>query len=112
MRKLEKEYQVPIKIVISDKQKNIVNAVKEFNSEIHHIYCQYHFLNHIMERIISKDNHMAIQLKKAIRNLSIVVNLPKAYLNSRNKDINEHYAIFAPLAEELLNSIAVKGRKM
>ena len=111
MRTLEKEFQVPIKVVISDKQKNIVNAVKEFNPELPHIYCQYHFLNHIMEPIISKDSHIATQLKKTIRNLSLVVNLPKAYLSPRNKEYNSHYATFAPLAEELLNAIAVRGRK-
>lgn len=51
LKDLEKKFKVPIKAVISDKQKNIVNAVREFNPEIPHIFCQYHFLNHIMEPI-------------------------------------------------------------
>jgi hypothetical protein len=110
-RELEKQFGVPIKAVISDKQKNIVNAVKEFKPEIPHIYCQYHFLNHIMEPIQVKDSHIATQIKKTIRNLSIIVNLPKAYLNHNNPSYNNHYALFAPLAEELLNLIAVRGRK-
>lgn len=111
LREIEQKFQVPILAVISDKQKNIVNAVKEFNPEIPHVFCQFHFLNHIMEPILAKDSYIATQMKSMVRSLSIVVNLTKGYLSPLNSEYNAHYANFAPLAEELLNSIAVKGRK-
>jgi len=108
---LEKKFGVPIKAVISDKQKNIVNAVKDFNPHIPHIYCQYHFLNHVMEPIQAKDSHIATQLRKSIRASSIIVNLPYGRLNKKKPEYNEFYNIFEPLAEELLSAIAVTGRK-
>jgi hypothetical protein len=111
MKLIEEKYGVPIKAVISDKQKNIVNAVKKFNPEIPHAFCQYHFLNHIMEPIDAKDSHLAAQLKKEIRKSSIIVNLHKGTLNPDDPEYNSHYLIFAPLAEELLNAISVKRKR-
>lgn len=111
LKDLEEKFGVPIKAVISDKQKNIVNAVKEFNPSIPHVYCQYHFLNHIMEPIQAKDSHIATQLRKEIRKFSIVANLSKGYLSTSNNAYNKLYEVLAPLAEELLNAISVSGRK-
>lgn len=111
MKEIQNKYKVPIKAVISDKQKNIVNAVRQFNPEIPHAYCQYHFLNHIMDPIIAKDSHLATQLKKEIRKYAIIVNQYKGTLNSNNPEFNPHYKIFDPLAEELLNAISVKRRR-
>jgi len=108
---IEVEYGVPIKAVISDKQKNIVNGVQKFNPEIPHGFCQYHFLNHIMEPIRAKDSNIATQVRKTIRSLSIVKNLAKSQLNPTDSEFNPLYLTLAPLAEELLNSIAVVGRK-
>ncbi|MHA1583875.1 MAG: hypothetical protein ACTSWL_01350 [Promethearchaeota archaeon] len=111
MKKIQSKYKVPIRAVISDKQKNIVNAVKQFNPEIPHAYCQYHFLNHIMEPIVAKDSHIATQLKKEIRKYAIIVNQYKGTLNSNNPEFNPHYKIFYPLAEEFLNAISVKRKR-
>lgn len=110
-KNLEKKFGVPITAVISDKQKNIVNAVKRFNPEVPHVYCQYHFLNHIMGPIQAKDSHIATQIRKHIRMLSIITNLTLGYLNIDNSDFNQLYLDFAPLAEELLNAISVSGKK-
>ncbi len=111
MKMIQDKYKVPIKAVISDKQKNIVNAVKDFNPEIPHAFCQYHFLNHIMEPIVAKDSHLTMQLKKEIRKSSIIVNHYKGTLNSTNPEFNQLYEVFSPLAEELLNAISVKQKR-
>jgi len=102
LRKVEVLYGVPIVAIISDKQKNIVNAVKSFNPKIPHVYCQYHFLNHIADPIASKDSHLKTVLKKAIRALSIVV-------NSNSADSNDLYKLFLPLSEELRCAISTRG---
>ena len=99
LKDLELKFGVPIKAVISDKQKNIVNAVKQFNAEIPHAFCQYHFLNHVMEPIQAKNSHLATQLKKRVRNFSIIVNRYKSQLDPKNSEYNSLYSIFSPLAE-------------
>lgn len=99
---IEDLYGVPIVAAISDKQKNIVNAVKAFKPSIPHAYCQYHFLNHIAEPIASKDSRLKTVLKKAVRQLSIVV-------NSRYADSNELYKLFLPISEELKCAISTRG---
>jgi len=102
LKKVEDLYGVPIVAIISDKQKNIVNAVKSFNPKIPHAYCQYHFLNHIADPIASKDSHLKTVLKKAIRALSIVV-------NSNSADSNDLYKLFLPISEELRCAISTRG---
>ena len=111
MSEIQEKYGVPIEAVISDKQKNIVNAVKQFNSEIPHAFCQYHFLSHIMGPVQSKDSHLATQLKKKVRSLSVIAKQPLGQLNKRNPEYNPLYDILSPLAEELLGAIAVSGKK-
>ncbi|MHA1783873.1 MAG: hypothetical protein ACTSVE_01615 [Candidatus Helarchaeota archaeon] len=71
-RRIESFYGVPIVAVIPDKQKNIVNAIKTYDSNIPHVYCQYHFLKHVVEPIASKDSHLKTQPKKAVKELSIM----------------------------------------
>lgn len=99
---IERIYGVPIVAVISDKQKNIVNAVKSFKPEMPHVYCQFHFLNHIIEPIASKDSHLKTILKKAVRAFSIVA-------NSKFADSNDLYKLFLPISEELKCAIATHG---
>jgi hypothetical protein len=101
-RQIEELYGVPIIAVISDKQKNIVNAVKQFKPNLPHAYCQYHFLNHIVEPIIAKDSHLRKTLRKAVRNLSIVQ-------NRKLTDSNPLYELFYPISEELQCAIATRG---
>ncbi|MBA7506447.1 hypothetical protein ES706_05138 [subsurface metagenome] len=101
-QELESLYGVPIVAVISDKQKNIVNAVKRFNPKIPHAFCQYHFLAHIVEPIASKDSHLKKSLRKSIRGLSIVQ-------NSKSASSNKLYEIFLPISEELKCAIATRG---
>jgi len=99
---IERIYGVPIVAVISDKQKNIVNAVKYFRPEIPHAYCHYHFLNHVVEPIASKDSHLKKTLRKAVKKLSIVQN--------RNQtDSNPLYKLFYPLSEELKCATSTRG---
>jgi len=102
LEEVEEIYAVPIVAVISDKQKNIVNAVKRFKPEIPHVYCQFHFLNHIIEPIASKDSHLKKILKKAVRAFSIVV-------NSNQADSNDLYKLFLPISEELKCAISTRG---
>lgn len=111
MAEIEKKYKVPITAVISDKQKNIVNAVKQFNPNIPHAFCQYHFLSHIAEPIRVKDSHLATNLRKEIGRLSIIKNQSKGSLDPSNPGFNSLYHILNPLAEELQCAVAVKGRK-
>ena len=99
---IEEMYGVAITAVVSDKQKNIVNAVKNFNPELPHIYCQYHYLNHMAEPIASKDSHLKTVLKKAVRAFSIVV-------NSKHANSNDLYKLFLPISEELKCAISTRG---
>ncbi|KKM76592.1 hypothetical protein LCGC14_1378590 [marine sediment metagenome] len=101
-RQIEESYRVPIIAVISDKQKNIVNAVKQFNPDLPHGYCQYHFLNHVVGPIASKDSHLKKTLRKAVKELSIVQ-------NCKLKDSNPLYKLFYPISEELKCAVATKG---
>jgi len=101
---IERLYCVPIVSVISDKQKNIVNAVKKFKPAIPHAFCHYHFLNHVLEPITAKDRQLKRFLRKSIRKLSIMQ-------NSRNAAINDLYDLFLPVSEELKCAIAVKGNR-
>ncbi len=104
LKEIERQYGVPIAAVISDKQRNIVNAVKSFNPEIPHAFCHYHFLKHVAEPIASKDSHLKTTLKKAVRQFSIVMNKNQA-------DSNELYRIFLPVSEELKCAISTKGNR-
>ena len=101
-REIEKLYNVSIVAFISDKQRNIVNGVKQFKPDIPHAYCQYHFLNHITQPIASKDSHLKKILRKSIIQLSIVQ-------NSKHADSNELYKLFRPISEELKCAISTYG---
>jgi hypothetical protein len=101
-REIEVLYGVSIVAIISDKQKNIVNSVKQFKPDIPHAYCQYHFLNHIVEPIVSKDSHLTKILRKSVKKLSIVQ-------NSKYSASNELYKVFRPISEELKCAISTRG---
>lgn len=103
-KEIEQLYQVPIVSIISDKQRNIVNAAKRFNPAIPHAFCHYHFLNHILEPITAKDRQLKKCLRRAVRQLSIVQ-------NSRIADLNGLYSLFLPISEELKCALAVKGNR-
>lgn len=99
---VESLYEVSIVAVISDKQKNIVNAVKQFKPEIPHAYCHYHFLNHIVEPIAAKDSSLKKSLRKAVSKVSIVQNQKLA-------DSNPLYKLFYPISEELRCATSTRG---
>ncbi len=101
-QEIEMLYNVPIVAIISDKQKNIVNSVKQFKPDIPHAYCQYHFLKHVAEPIASKDSHLKKILRKSVKQLSIVI-------NSKHSDSNELYKLFRPISEELKCAISTRG---
>jgi len=103
-QRIEELYGVPIIAVISDKQKSILNAVKQFNPELPHGYCHYHFLNHVVELIISKDSHLRKELRKGVKQLSIVQNRNRA-------DSNPLYRLFYPISEELKSAVATRGAR-
>lgn len=107
-KEIEKVYGVPIKAVISDKQRSIVNAVKEFNPKIPHVFCQYHFLHHVREPIAAKDSHLLTMIRSKIKVLSIVQKRPTSdtgTINSNSPVSN----IFAPIAQELLCAVEARG---
>jgi len=104
LKEVEALYGAPIEAVISDKQKNIVNAVKMFRPEIPHAYCQYHFLNHVIEPVAAKDSHLRKELKKAVKKFSIVA-------NSSQAGSNNLYRLFLPISEELRCAISTKGER-
>jgi len=101
---IESLYGVFIVAVISDKQKNIVNAVKQFNPEIPHAYCHYHFLNHIVKPIAAKDSFLKKSLRKAVSNISIVK-------NQKYAESNPLYELFHPISEELRCATSTRGDK-
>jgi hypothetical protein len=105
---IEKEYGVPIKGFISDKQDNIVKSVRLFNPTIPHAYCQYHFLGHVAEPIAAKDSYLLKNLRSAVREFSLVKNHVATDIEPVEAccKVND---IFAPVVEELLCAIATKG---
>jgi FtsZ-binding cell division protein ZapB len=104
LEEVENLYGVPIVAVISDKQKSIVNAVKQFNPDIPHAYCQFHFLKHVVEPIATKDSFLKKSLRRVVSKLSIVQ-------NQKNAENNPLYALFMPISEELKCAIATRGDK-
>jgi hypothetical protein len=107
LNEIQQKYGVPIIAVISDKQRNIVNAVKEFNPKIPHAFCQYHFLSHIVEGIRAKDTHIRTQMGKKVKKIGIVLHKNKE--QNGNGSENSYYSVFSPLVEELLCAIKTKG---
>lgn len=108
---IENKFKVPIAAVISDKQPNIVNSVKKFNPTIPHVYCQYHFLNHIAAPINAKDSHLRTTLKKTVRSFSLVQNEPaesKDLVISKDSPVAE---IFLPVSKELKCAISARGNR-
>lgn len=108
---IEEKFGVPIAAVISDKQQNIVNSVKKFNPNIPHVYCQYHFLNHLSAPIDSKDSHLRTKLQKTVRSFSLVQNEPagdKAGVISKDSPVAE---VFSPVAKELKCAISASGNR-
>ena len=108
---IEKKFAVPIVAVISDKQPNIVNSVKNFKPTIPHVYYQYHFLNHITAPINAKDSHLRTMLKKTVRSFSLVQNEPtesKDLVISKDSPVAD---IFLPVAEELKCAISARGNQ-
>ena len=101
-QEIEVLYGVSIVAIISDKQKNIVNSVKQFKPDVPHAYCQYHFLNHVVEPIASKDSHLKKSLRKSVIKLSIIQ-------NSKKSDSNGLYKLFHPISEELKCVISTRG---
>nr|MDO8116587.1 hypothetical protein [Candidatus Sigynarchaeota archaeon] len=105
---IEKTYGIKIKGFISDKQKNIVKAVREFRQGSLHAFCQYHFLDHVAEPIAAKDSHLLTKLRSDIRDLSIV----NAHTVQDLKPVGSDSPvrdIFAPIVEELKCAIATSG---
>jgi len=107
-REIESRYEVPIVGVISDKQASIVKAVKEFNPSIPHAFCQYHFLDHVLEPITAKDSYLLKVLRSAVRSLSIVVNR-NAVTSPPAGSASRIYHVFKPIAEELLCAVSTRG---
>lgn len=105
---IENKYGVKITGVISDKQTNIVNSVREFNGEIPHGYCHFHFLKHIAEIISKKDSHLLTSLRSAVNDFSIMMSAKgeepaKITLNSTVSHV------FLPIVEELKCAMAASG---
>lgn len=107
-KEIEQDYGVPIKAVISDKQRNIVKAVRAFNPDMPHVYCQYHFLHHVREPIAAKDSHLLTTLRSVVKGLSIIKNrkiVSTSEINTKST-IGE---LFEPLAQELYCAISTRG---
>ncbi len=102
LKEVETLYGVPIIAVISDKQNNIVNAVKQFKPDIPHAFCQYHFLKHVSGPIVAKDSSLKKNLRKAVSKLSIIQ-------NQKHAEDNPLYKLFEPISEELRCAIASRG---
>lgn len=108
---IEEKFKVPITAVISDKQPNIVNSVKNFNSNIPHVYCQYHFLNHITAPINAKDSSLRTTLKKTVRSFSLVQNEPTGSKDPIISNESPVAEIFQPVTEELKCAISARSNQ-
>ena len=69
--KIETKYGVPIEAVVSDHQKSIIKAVKEFSPKIPHQFCHYHFLKNIHRTLDALDSHLHKKLSEMINQLYI-----------------------------------------
>jgi hypothetical protein len=108
---IEEKFGVPVVAVVSDKQPNIVNSVKLFNPNIPHVYCQYHFLNHIAAPINAKDSHLRTTLKKTIRSFSLVQNEPTEIKDIEVTKDSPVAEVFQPIVEELKCAISARGNQ-
>jgi hypothetical protein len=106
---IEDTFEVPIEAVISDKQRNIVNSVKAFNTEIPHVFCQFHFLGHIAKPIAAKDSHLLKSLRSKVKIFSLVASHNIELEHQEITKKSPVSLIFAPLVEELKCAIATYG---
>jgi hypothetical protein len=67
VRDLLKQFEVPIKGVISDGQETIGSAVAFVFSEVPYQLCQFHYLKDAIDPIYEADRHAKTQLKKHVR---------------------------------------------
>jgi hypothetical protein len=100
---IENKFNTPIVAVISDKQSNIVKATQLFRPSLIHVYCQFHFLNHIVSPVASKDSHLSTELREKIRKFSLL----QGDLSQKKPD--SVHSLFSPIREELLCAIATTG---
>ena len=110
-QEIEEKFGVSIAAVISDKQKNILNSVKMLNPDIPHVYCQYHFLNHVIAPIAAKDSHLQTTLQKKIRSLSLVQKEPVGENTEKITKKSPVAEIFSPITKELKCAIAARGNR-
>lgn len=61
------ELGLPVRVVLSDKQRGLVPAVAEVFSDAKHSFCQAHYLGNVAEPISAADEAMKIELCQGVR---------------------------------------------
>ncbi|MBD3230272.1 MAG: hypothetical protein GF329_18990 [Candidatus Lokiarchaeota archaeon] len=92
LKQIEEKYGVPIDAVISDKQANIVKAVREGLPGVPHQFCHFHFIKNLHRPIKTLDSHLHQELSSLINHLYIC-NIPahvSTFIHNKTKqDIRE-----------------------
>jgi hypothetical protein len=59
--------QLPVKAIMSDKQRALLPAVKQVFPDAWHGFCQFHYLNNAAEPVAEADEQMKIELRQSVR---------------------------------------------
>jgi len=110
-RIIEQKYGVPIIAVLSDHQKSIVKAVKEYLPNAVHQACHFHFLSNLHDPLEAIDSHLQATLKQSINSLYINRASPKTspkFSDGRREPVR---AVFAPIVDDLKELIGNNRKK-
>lgn len=109
-QKIEAKYGVPIEAVISDHQKSIIKAVKEFSPTIPHQFCHYHFIKNLHRTINALDSHLHVSLTEVIHQLYICNLQPLANpIIVHGQELNRRKWV-APIVDDLFQMVQEKTR--
>ncbi len=110
-RAIQERYGVPVLGFLSDHQKSIVNACKEFDPALPHQTCHYHYLDNHWRFIEAKDQNLHKELRKAVNALRIGDKDYKGGALYSPGIMIEKRAFFAPLVKLLDRSLTYKNDK-
>jgi len=108
--KIETKYGVPIEAVVSDHQRSIIKAVKEFSPDIPHQFCHYHFIKNLHRTVNALDSHLHVKLSEAINKLYILNLQPLTKtLFIKDQELNRREWV-APIVNDLSQILRERTR--
>jgi hypothetical protein len=110
-KSIEQKYGVPIIAVLSDHQKSIVKAVKDYLPNAVHQACHFHFLNNLHDPLEAVDSHLQSTLKQGVNSLYINRASTKTaplFSNGRREPVRTVFASIMDDLKELIGNKRVK----